>query len=614
MTRSRTQFRSCQRLPLLVIGVGALCAIVFLIVYNSLLKTIPDPDAMNTFSLPPLEQVSIKSGIGAGSYLLEHQEDYNDIRSYIASHDIGPVASAPSYNQVLIIGSSLAACEHHNVSHKLFVQRCINSNRWAYSLTHEYEYIEIDKMFQQPEQPQALLWARALLYYVTDMYNLPRDYNMDRRRPMYVLWMGHEAMFAPSSLDMSIDVMLPPTSSMPSKCNVVGHSDVPVAQAVLMKASPACIALLHNIVNGVSDILLAPRYVADLSSLQPNGTLITHELTASRSQSLLDFAPMQVPCDSASREASISRVWKIWYNTHHRFVSSLNLLSKFDMASTVLSEHLGPLEQQQELHHSLPAVIAVGASQNHLRTLRQYLTSVLNETLESEFQFIVYDLGIWPPDHATLQQDFPAITFRQFQFDNYPDYFDIRVEAGCYAWKPAIMSDLVREFGFAVWLDSGCLFTRDAAKEFVERNARDGFASRSYAAQVHTWTHPGTLRYFHIPEKAEILGARTLSGGLHGSHLYSPALTSVAIPFWRCAMTKHCIAPEGSSRKNHRQDQSALTLLGHMSGYHCSYTRIPGLEVHKDISGVTPASDGSTHKRNFRPCTELRTEKCDKAN
>jgi len=42
-----------------------------------------------------------------------------------------------------------------------------------------------------------------------------------------------------------------------------------------------------------------------------------------------------------------------------------------------------------------------------------------------------------------------------------------------------------------------------------------------------------------------------------GSTAYSKIL-----PMWlSCAMDKACIAPEGSSRRNHRQDQSSLTLL-----------------------------------------------------
>lgn len=34
-----------------------------------------------------------------------------------------------------------------------------------------------------------------------------------------------------------------------------------------------------------------------------------------------------------------------------------------------------------------------------------------------------------------------------------------------------------------------------------------------------------------------------------------------------CSMVRQCIAPLGSSRENHRQDQAVLTLLAHTLGF-----------------------------------------------
>ena len=39
------------------------------------------------------------------------------------------------------------------------------------------------------------------------------------------------------------------------------------------------------------------------------------------------------------------------------------------------------------------------------------------------------------------------------------------------------------------------------------------------------------------------------------------------VPWKACAMTKDCIAPSGSSRRNHRQDQAALSCLVHKGGF-----------------------------------------------
>lgn len=46
--------------------------------------------------------------------------------------------------------------------------------------------------------------------------------------------------------------------------------------------------------------------------------------------------------------------------------------------------------------------------------------------------------------------------------------------------------------------------------------------------------------------------------------------TRLVRPWYECSITRQCIAPDGTSRKNHRQDQSALTVLAALSGDRCA--------------------------------------------
>ncbi len=56
-------------------------------------------------------------------------------------------------------------------------------------------------------------------------------------------------------------------------------------------------------------------------------------------------------------------------------------------------------------------------------------------------------------------------------------------------------------------------------------------------------------------------------GSASGGRRARRSSCSVVVPWKACAMAKDCIAPPGSSRENHRQDQAALSYLVHRSGY-----------------------------------------------
>jgi hypothetical protein len=54
---------------------------------------------------------------------------------------------------------------------------------------------------------------------------------------------------------------------------------------------------------------------------------------------------------------------------------------------------------------------------------------------------------------------------------------------------------------------------------------------------------------------------------------------------WKaCALTKECIAPAGSSRQNHRQDQAVLSVLAQQYDLTRKIpTKFYGFKIHQDI-------------------------------
>jgi len=222
---------------------------------------------------------------------------------------------------------------------------------------------------------------------------------------------------------------------------------------------------------------------------------------------------------------------------------------------------------------STPTTIVTGASSNHARSIVQFLKSV--KIFEPSSRCIIYDLGLTCEQveniSKMIENGSGLWEIRRFDYSLVPDYFNIEVNAGEYAWKPVIISEVTEEVReedagekrFVFWCDAGNKLTssldmlRSVAKE-------DGVFTAISSGNIDTWTHPGCLRYLE--------GSGLLSRNIN-SHFPNRNAACVGIDVTNdCAMgvislwgelakIKECIAPNGSSRANHRQDQALLTIL-----------------------------------------------------
>eukprot|EP01083_Nonionella_stella_P171829 587879_1 len=76
---------------------------------------------------------------------------------------------------------------------------------------------------------------------------------------------------------------------------------------------------------------------------------------------------------------------------------------------------------------------------------------------------------------------------------------------------------------------------------------------------IKKWTHPKTLQYFNFTGN---ISHRNIASGLFGVN-YNVFWVKDLVEDWAvCGMHLECISPKGSTRKNHRQDQAALTKNG----------------------------------------------------
>lgn len=204
-------------------------------------------------------------------------------------------------------------------------------------------------------------------------------------------------------------------------------------------------------------------------------------------------------------------------------------------------------------------VIITGSDSSHFKSLYQLLDSLA--IYEKNTKIIIFDLGITFKEREIIKKKFPSFDLRKFDYSHYPAYFNIKLNAGEYAWKPVIINNVLNEFKTSVcWLDGGNKVTKPltSLRKIIELY---GFYSPFSKGIIADWTHPKTLESLGVLDDKHLLKQRNLNGACVSAN-YNDVNVRFVIQKWSdCAKTKECIAPQGSSRENHRQDQAVLSTL-----------------------------------------------------
>jgi hypothetical protein len=222
---------------------------------------------------------------------------------------------------------------------------------------------------------------------------------------------------------------------------------------------------------------------------------------------------------------------------------------------------------------SATLIIVTAASSNHFGALRQMLESLRRLAARVE----CYDIGLTGEEARALPR-WDGVVYHTFDSAAYPAHMHVSVNAGEYAWKPVIVADVVERVRASarpsdvLWADAGCYF--HALDPIATRIAdTEGVWVRTSAGTMREWTHPSMFDFLRA-DPYEYGSKRNADATLVGFAVGSapPArreavYQDIVLPWRACAMVKDCIAPSGSSRRNHRQDQAVLSYLVHRAGY-----------------------------------------------
>jgi hypothetical protein len=135
-------------------------------------------------------------------------------------------------------------------------------------------------------------------------------------------------------------------------------------------------------------------------------------------------------------------------------------------------------------------------------------------------------------------------------------------EGGKYAWKPLIVKEALLKYKTIFWLDGGNVVVGplDPIEKILHRTGIVLFRGQDLDMKK---SHPKTYEWFNTA-KEELQMISHYSGNtqafMYPSRYYDTIIERNA----QCAPDPNCIAPPGSSKANHRYDQTTLSILAYM--------------------------------------------------
>lgn len=218
---------------------------------------------------------------------------------------------------------------------------------------------------------------------------------------------------------------------------------------------------------------------------------------------------------------------------------------------------------------SSSCVIITGSSSLYFPRIKNLLGSIM--THASATTAVVYDLGL-----TDAQID--EITSWGFKVERLGvSSSGLHGRAGegwdksSYAFKPQVILHAVSKYGCVLWLDSSFEIHAPLTCVF-DQILEDGLL-----LSVNSWlfpsvyAHRATLERFGVwhpsseqskqQEKIDQLPLEIQSGIVGVSSTHQHIVDMIIKPWAECARQPECIAPEGSDKSNHRQDQTVLNAI-----------------------------------------------------
>lgn len=202
-------------------------------------------------------------------------------------------------------------------------------------------------------------------------------------------------------------------------------------------------------------------------------------------------------------------------------------------------------------------IVVTAANEAYWACLHQYLSSVERRGIAREYVHLAYDLGLAPAHRRLLAARFPWCAFRDFDDSAYPPHVACR--AGTYAWKPAIICEVLTQAREVVlWMDSANLVTSDLREVVSVARSAGTFTLRGQAS-LRERCDAGVRARLAVPPA--VCGAPERVATACAFDGADPVVRALVTQWRDLCMDPTLLVPERPSTDRHMWEQAILGCL-----------------------------------------------------
>lgn len=230
-------------------------------------------------------------------------------------------------------------------------------------------------------------------------------------------------------------------------------------------------------------------------------------------------------------------------------------------------------------------LISSGSSDNHFHLLLLFLHRIY--IVENNICVVIWNLGLSYKNIIKLENAKKYIERKNiivdimvFNYTNYPQHFNIEINAGYYSWKPFVIWDTYIKYKRTLlWLDCGCFIYNKLDYEYQDIN-RNKIYTINATCKIKRCTHYKSLELFNVNES--LYNKVMCAAGIFGLAYRNDIINRIMNIWKACALIKNCISPPGARKGNHLQDQSILSILLYQNNINFYNNKRKDFSIHFD--------------------------------